>query len=219
LSKKDKMKNLLVINSSPRTTRSHTRKLTGVFAAHWVTKNPASSIVFRDLGLEQVPHVSENWIAGAFKAKELRSVDEHEALAKSDEYIKELKKADIIVIGVPMYNYGIPSSLKAYIDQVWRIHETWELNHDNLQDPYIGLVKEKKMYLLISTGLQGHEKGGYNEHNNFQTTYLKTAFKMIGIVDIHEISVNGEHFGGNNFSEAVENSNLKIKHVVESLEM
>jgi FMN-dependent NADH-azoreductase len=211
------MKNLLIINSSPRTQKSHTRHLTALFAAHWLNKYADYSITLRELGLEHVPHINEGWIAGAFKAKELRSVEEHEALSKSDEYIRELKNADIIVIGAPMYNYSIPSALKAYLDQVVRVNETWVLNHDNLEDPYIGLLKEKKLYLLLSRGAQGYEKGGYNEHVNFQTTYLKAVLKMIGIVDVHEIAINGELFGGCGLAKAIEQSQLEIKKVVEEL--
>ncbi|MEN0056537.1 MAG: NAD(P)H-dependent oxidoreductase [Mucilaginibacter sp.] len=213
------MKSLLVINTSPRTTRSYTRKLTGTFTDIWLKKYPGAFIVWRDLGLEHVPHVSENWIAGAFKPKELRSAEEHEALAKSDEYINELKKADIIVMGVPMYNYSFPSSLKAYLDQVLRVHETWELDRENIRDPYIGQLKNKKLYLLMSRGAQGYEKGGYNEHVNFQTTYLRATFKMMGIVDIHEISINGELLGGSSLAESIENSQLEIKRIVEDLNM
>ena len=211
------MKSLLVINSSPRTGRSHTRKLTEAFATHWVKRNEGTSIIYRDLGLEHVPHMTESWIAATFKRKELRTAEDQEALAKSDEYIEELRKADVIIIGVPMYNYSIPSTLKAYLDQVLRVHETFELDRNNLADPYIGLLKEKKLFLLLSRGNSGYEKGGYNEHVNFQTTYLRAALKMMGIVDVHEIGIHGELAGGANHTAAIDNSHLEIERIVESL--
>jgi FMN-dependent NADH-azoreductase len=210
------MKQLLIINSSPRSGRSHSRRLTEVFVNHWQNKHADASVTYRELGLEHVPHVSETWIAGVYKPAELRTAEEKAALAKSDEYIKELREANVIVIGVPMYNYSFPSSLKAYIDQILRINETWELNHNNLKDPYIGLLKDKKMYLLLSRGAQGYEAGGYNEHVNFQTTYLKAAFKMAGIVDIHEVAINGELFGDKTLKDAIESAHLKIKEIIEN---
>lgn len=210
------MKKLLVINSSPRSGRSHSRRLTEVFVNHWKSKHADAVITYRELGLEQVPHVSETWIAGVYKPEELRTEEEKAALAKSDEYIKELREASVIIIGVPMYNYSFPSSLKAYIDQVLRINETWKLNHADLQDPYIGLLNDKKMYLLLSRGAQGYEPGGYNEHINFQTTYLRAAFKMAGIVDIHEVAINGELFGEGMLKNSIENAHLKIKEIIEN---
>lgn len=211
------MKSLLVINTSPRTGRSHTRKLTDAFATHWLKRNDPSSIIYRDLGLEHVPHMTEGWIAATFKRKEVRTAEDWEALAKSDAYIAELRKADVIVIGVPMYNYSIPSTFKAYLDQVLRVYETFELDRTNMADPYIGLLKEKKLYLLLSRGNSGYEKGGYNEHVNFQTTYLRAAFKMMGIVDVHEIEIHGELTGGANLTAVIDSCQLEIERVVAAL--
>lgn len=77
----------------------------------------------------------------------------------SKELINELKAADIIVLAAPMHNWTITSSLKAYIDQVLRVNETWELNTADLSNPYIGLLKNKTLLLLTSRGAQGYERG------------------------------------------------------------
>lgn len=212
------MKNLLVINSSPRTIRSHTRRLTDTFAEQWKTKFPDCKIVYRDIGLQPVPHVCEHWIAGAFKPAEQRSSEEKEALRKSDEYIQELKDSDIIIIGAPMYNYSITSSLKAYFDQVLRVNETWVLNHDNLLDPYIGQLKNKKLFLLISRGAQGYEPNGYNEKVNFQTTYLRAVLKMMGIFEVEEITINGELFGEENLQKSIAEANDHIKSTINKIQ-
>ncbi|SDE05798.1 FMN-dependent NADH-azoreductase [Mucilaginibacter pineti] len=211
------MKNILVINSSPRTARSHTRKLTETFVDSWKGNVPDATIVYRDLGLEHVPHVSENWIAGAFKPAEERLPEERKALLKSDEYIKELKDADIIVIGAPMYNYSITSSLKAYFDQVLRINETWKLNVDDLKNPYLGQLKNKKLFLLLSRSTQGFEEGGYNEKLNFQTTYLKAILKMMGIIDVEEVILDGELFGESNFQQSLINAHHQVTSIVTGL--
>ncbi|MNR35681.1 FMN-dependent NADH-azoreductase 1 [compost metagenome] len=113
-----------------------------------------------------------------------------------------------------MYNWSVPSSLKAYIDQVLRVNETWEVNHEDQRNPYIGLLKNKSLFLLLSRGAQGYEKGGYNEHMNFQSDYLRTVFNIIGITDIQEVSVDGEAFGTEAFELAKNNSNARIKVLI-----
>lgn len=208
------MKKILVINASPREERSHSRRLTDVFVEYYKECKPESTIKFRDLGKSNIPHVNEKWIAGAFKHQSARTSEEIETLKFSAELIKELKEADVIVLGSPMYNWSVPSSLKAYIDQVLRVNETWEVNHEDQRNPYIGLLKNKSLFLLLSRGAQGYEKGGYNEHMNFQSDYLRTVFNIIGITDIQEVSVDGEAFGTEAFELAKNNSNARIKALI-----
>lgn len=212
----NKMKKLLVINSSPREIRSHSRKLIDVFVECWQEHAAESAITFRDLAKSNIPHITENWIAGAFKPEIERTEEEIEALKISAELISELKEADIIVIGAPMHNWSITSSLKAYIDQVLRVNETWKLNPDNYQNPYIGLLENKSLFLLLSRGVQGYEKGEYNEHMNFQTPYLKTVFNIIGITDIHEVAINGEAFRSESYRQSMESSGSKINDLIKA---
>jgi FMN-dependent NADH-azoreductase len=216
LPKINNMKKLLVINSSAREGRSHSRRLTEVFAEQWKQQVSPDTITFRDLGKCNIPHVTEDWIAGAFKSAAERNETELEALKISNELIRELKEADVIAIGAPMYNWSVTSSLKAYIDQVLRVNETWKVNPDDYQNPYIGLLENKTLFLLLSRGAQGYEKGGYNEHMNFQTPYLKTVFNIIGISDIHEVSVNGEAFGQEAFELSVKDSDSKIRDLIKT---
>lgn len=211
-----KMKKLLVINSSPREGRSHSRRLTDVFTNHWKEHNATGSIVYRDLAKSGIPHVNESWIAGAFKHQDNRTAEEIDALKISGELIGELKQADVIVLGAPMHNWSITSTLKAYIDQIIRINETWELNTENLKSPYIGLMKGKTLILLISRGATGYELGEYNAHMNFQTPYLRTVFNIMGITDIHEVALNGEGLGPDAFEISIKNSHLKIQELIET---
>lgn len=209
------MKKVLVLNSSARKQNSKSRKLTEVFTDHWKSIQNNALINYRDLGESHVPHINESWIAAAFKPENLRSLQEIEALKTSDEYIAELREADVIVIGAPMYNWSIPSSLKAYIDQVLRVNETWKLNPENMQNPYIGLLQNKTVFLLLSRGAQGYEKGEYNEHMNFQSNYLKTVFNIIGITNIHTVAVNGESFDPEKYQESINNSHQAIRDLIE----
>lgn len=209
------MKKVLVINSSARTGRSQSRKLTEVFVDHWKSIHNHPVIRFRELGNADVPHINENWIAAAFKPAENRSEQEMEALKISDVYISELKEADVIVLGTPMYNWSIPSALKAYIDQVLRVNETWKRNPDNMQNPYIGLLENKTVFLLLARGAQGYEKGGYNEHIDFQTDYLKTVFNIIGINNVHVIAINGESFDAEQYRNAIDTSHQQVRALME----
>ena len=209
------MKKVLVINSSARALRSHSRKLTEVFIDHWKNTHINSIITCRELGNADVPHINENWIAAAFKPAAARSVEEVEALKISDTYIAELREADVIVLGSPMYNWSVPSALKAYIDQILRVNETWKFNSADIQNPYIGLLQNKTLFLLLSRGAQGYEKGGYNEHMDFQSDYLKTVFNIIGISNIHVIAVNGQSYDPEKFKRSVDTSHQDIRDLVE----
>lgn len=208
------MKKVLVINSSARAQHSQSRKLTEIFVEHWKNIQADPVIRYRELGNTDVPHINQNWIAAAFKPKATRSEEEKEALKTSDVYISELGEADIIVIGSPMYNWSIPSTLKAYIDQILRVNETWKINPDDKQNPYIGLLENKTLFLFLTRGAQGYEKGEYNEHMNFQSNYLKTVFNIIGITNIHVIAINGASFDGEKFRESIETSHQKIKELI-----
>lgn len=209
------MKKVLVINSSARTLNSQSRKLTEVFVNHWKNIHTNPHITYRELGTANVPHIDENWIAGAFKPEMARSEQEKEALKTSDLFIAELRQAAIIVIGSPMYNWSVPSALKAYIDQVVRVNETWKLNPGNYENPYIGLLENKTVILLLSRGAQGYEKGEPNEHMNFQSNYLKTVFNVMGIHNIHLVAVEGATLDPETLKQRVESSHQKIESLIE----
>ncbi|KIO77512.1 NAD(P)H dehydrogenase [Pedobacter lusitanus] len=207
------MKKLLIINASPRGSRSNSRSLTELFLKQWKQNRPFAGVQYREVGQQAIPHVSELWIAGAFKPADLRTSEEIDALKLSDQLIAELKNADVIVLGTPMYNWSIPSALKAYLDQVIRVNETITINGKNPENPYTGLLKNKSLYLLLSRGNGGYGKGEYYEHMNFQSGYLKTVFNIMGISDIHEIALNGEAFGGLQFEQSIREVHAAIDQV------
>lgn len=209
------VKKVLVINSSARTVHSQSRKLTEAFTEHWKTVHINPVICFRELGNTHVPHVNENWIAAAFKPEAARSEEEVAALKTSDAYISELREADIIVLGSPMYNWSIPSALKAYIDQILRVNETFKVDPAEVQNPYIGLLENKTVILLLSRGEQGYEKGGYNEHLDFQSSYLKAVFHVMGISDIHVIAVGRKWLDAEEFRKSMDKSQQNIRALIE----
>lgn len=209
------MKNLLIINASPRSERSNSRSLTGLFGNKWIENYPDYTIQHREVGQEAIPHVSELWISAAFKPAALRTEEEIDALKLSDQFIAELKAADVIVLGTPMYNWSIPSALKAYLDQVIRVNETIEISAADPKNPYVGLLKDKRVYLLLSRGNGGYGAGEYYAHMNFQSAYLKTVFNIMGIDDIHEVALNGEAFGGKLFEESIKDVHSEINRITD----
>ncbi|MGG6232058.1 FMN-dependent NADH-azoreductase [Tenacibaculum sp. SDUM215027] len=190
------MNKVLIINASVRNEKSHSRQLTQLFVKNWQKKHPNDTFSYRDVGLKEIPPINEKWIASAFIKPEDRTAENQSGVNLSDKLIKEFKEHDVYVIGTPMYNWSIPSGLKAYIDQLMRINETWKFRSGTPDGDYVGLLKNKKMFILSSRGDTGYGKNEKNEHMNFQTTYLKFVFEVMGIQDITIISLDNEEFGG-----------------------
>lgn len=207
------MNKVLIINSSVRNEKSHSRKLTQLFEENWKAKNPSDIFTYREVGLKQIPAINEKWIASAFVKPENRTEENQSGVELSDKLIKEFKEHDIYILGTPMYNWSIPSGLKSYIDQLMRINETWKFRSGQPDGDYVGLLKNKKMFILSSRGDTGYEENEKNEHMNFQTTYLKFVFGIMGIKDISIISLDNEEFGG----EIFENSKKIIYQRIEQI--
>ena len=112
------MPTLLHLDASPRGDRSISRQLTRDFAAAWKQTHPEGQIIYRDLGHDPVPLVTETFIAAVYTPPEARSPELRATVATSDQLISELKAATEYVFGVPMYNFSVPAGFKAYIDQI-----------------------------------------------------------------------------------------------------
>ncbi len=209
------MKKLLVINASARTDRSKSRLLTETFVDRWKNIHTNPIISFRELGTADIPHINEKWITASFKPGAARTSEDIEVLKTSDTYIAELRAADIIVLGSPMYNWSIPSTLKAYIDHVIRFNETWKPNLNNPANPYTGLLENKTLVLLLSRGSSGYEEGEANAHMNFQSTYLKTVFNIIGISNIHMIAINGVSEDKEKLERSINTSIRDVQQLIE----
>lgn len=209
------MKKILIITASARTAQSKSRALTETFVNLWNEIQGEAVFKFRDLSNSDIPFVNESWIQAASKKKEVRDEIDNQALKLSNFYIQELKEADCIVLGTPMYNWSIPAVLKGYIDQIIRINETWKFDSDNTENPYLGLLENKTIFLLLTRGGIGYEKGEPNAHMNFQSAYLQEVFKLIGIDNIHTIAVNGESGDQEAFAKSLETAHKTIKSLIE----
>jgi FMN-dependent NADH-azoreductase len=180
------MPTLLKIDSSPMGERSVSRKLTAEFAKSWTEAHPSGTVISRDLTTLDIPVVNGAWVAAAYTPEDARTAEQKKALAVSDLLIAELQKSDEYVIGVPMHNFSIPSTLKLWIDQVVRIGKTTAYSATGAE----GLLKGKKATLLMASG-GVYEQGSGREAFNFVTPYLRTVFGFLGITDVHFIAAGG----------------------------
>lgn len=204
------MAHLLQIDSSPRGNRSHSRRLTREFVEAWKQNHPTDRVTYRDVGRQPVPHVNEAWIAAAYTPPEQRTPALWEALSVSDRLIDELIAADILVIGVPMYNFSVPSTFKAYIDQIVRIGRTFAFNPQNAENPYQPLLHGKKMFVITARGGSGFGPGERYGPMNHQDPYIRVAFGFIGITDITFIKVENDEQGGISLATSIAQAQAKI---------
>ncbi len=177
------MNPLLVIHSSGRVTRSVTRTLAQHAVAAWTRIAPRAPVVERDVGLHPPATVNEPWIAAAYTPPQERSADQHAALAVSETIIGEIESAAAIVVAAPMYNFGMPAQLKAYIDQVVRAGRTFGLT-DDPHHPYQPLLASKPVLVLESTSTTTLLPGGPIAHLNFLEPHLQTALGFVGLTDV-----------------------------------
>ena len=179
------MKQILIIETSPREKMSASRKVTEKLLARLLSEFPDAKLVYRDLAKDHLPHL-DNSILKAISSKDPAEILANIESGKlSDHLISELLASDILVIGTPMWNFGIPSLLKAWIDLVVRAGKTFNYTEIGVQ----GLVKDKKAFLIISSG--GIFIDGPWKAWDFVDPYLRQILKFIGIDDVQTVRVEG----------------------------
>lgn len=197
------MKQILAIQGSPRGERSHSRRLVESFLKAWQAEQGGGEVVQREVGRVTLPPVTEGWIAAAFHPhpKERSEVMKAD-LALSDTLVAELFAADRLVIAAPMYNFGVPSGVKAWIDQIVRVGVTFAFNPDDPHNPYQPLVLGKKALIVTSRGDSGYGPDGVNAHLNHADAYLRAVLGLIGISEVTVIAVENEEFDGRAFEDS-----------------
>ncbi|WP_341527589.1 FMN-dependent NADH-azoreductase [Nostoc sp. UHCC 0302] len=174
------MANILHIDTSPRGERSISRALSYEFITSWKDTHTGDKVTYRDLGHNPVPHVNEAWIAAAFTPPDTHTPELAEAIKLSDSLIDEFIAADRYVIGVPMYNFNIPSTFKAYIDQIVRVGRTFTIDENG----YKGLVDSSKKLLIITARGGSFPPGTPFAAYDYQEPYLRAIFGFLGITDV-----------------------------------
>lgn len=208
------MKTLLILNSSSKKEGSISRSLTSIFVDEWMRLYPDDIIMYRDIHQSQIPHISAQWIEAAFKPIEQRSAADISQLELSNKLVDELIAADIVVLGTPMYNWSIPSCLKAYLDHIVRINLTILLNEGDAETPVKGLLQNKQAFLCLSRGGLGYDNGEKFASTNFQSSYLKHIFHLIGFHTVSEIAINGTSHSEIAISTKQNEATKKIKEII-----
>ncbi|WP_316825074.1 FMN-dependent NADH-azoreductase [Pedobacter miscanthi] len=169
---------ILHLISSPRGAASFSIKLGNAIVEKLQAVNPDSTLITHNLVESPFPHLEEVHINSFFTPLESHTPEFAEAIKHSNEAIAELKDADAIVIGAPMYNFGIHSSLKAWIDHIARAGQTFSYSEKGPE----GLVKNKKVYLAISSG--GVYSEGPMKPYDFTESYLRSVLGFLGMTDV-----------------------------------
>ncbi|HMI53266.1 MAG TPA: NAD(P)H-dependent oxidoreductase [Candidatus Saccharimonadales bacterium] len=170
--------NLLKIDSSARRS-SVSRQLTHTFVTAWRKENPRGLVVERDLSTATLPLITDEWTQAAFSDPSVWTAGQRSAIAASDELVAELEAADTIVIGVPMYNFAIPSNLKAWIDQIVRVGKTVVFGAEGPQ----GQLSGRKVVVITSRG-GSYAPGTATAQFDHQENYLRHIFGFIGLTDV-----------------------------------
>ncbi len=180
------MAKLLQINSSLFGDNGNSSTLANEFVQRWKAVNPAGEVVVRDFAKEKVPHLDATRVQALFSPAEGRTAEQQAVLDYSDNIIAEIQSADAIVIGVPMYNFGVPSALKAYFDHIARAGVTFKYTETGP----VGLLNDKPVYIIATRG--GIYKG---QPADSQSPFLKSFLGFVGLKDVHFIYAEGLNMG------------------------
>lgn len=181
---------------------SHTRRLSALL----VDRLKASAVVYHDLADMQLPHIGTN-IRDAWVSEGERDSALDELAARSKKLIAELHAADIVVIGSPMYNFSVPSTLKAWIDHVAVARQTFRYTENGPE----GLLEGKKAYLVLSSG--GVYSEGPAASSDHVDTYLRTVLAFMGITDVTTIRAEGVALGPEQEKVAMQQASAKIQTI------
>ena len=195
---------LLQINASIFAKHGQSTRLADEFVAAWSASNPDAQVVVRDLAEETVPHLDAERF-GAFLAKPGELTPEQQGVVDhSDALIDELKRADVLVLGLPMYNFGVPSTLKAYIDHVARAGATFKYTD---KGP-VGLLTGKKAYVFATRG------GIYaGTPLDTQTAYVRDMLRFLGIDDVEFVYAEGLAIGAERKTAALSQAQRAIERL------
>jgi FMN-dependent NADH-azoreductase len=198
--------NVLRIDASSRYNGSVTRQLLDKFLEELQMQHRHIQIEYRDLARDNLPFIDEDWIGANFTRAEQRTAAQKKILAQSDQLVKQVQDADILVIGVPVYNFSIPAALKAWIDLVARAGLTFRYTENGP----VGLLKNKKVYLVLASG--GTPIGSAID---FASGYLQHVLGFLGIHDVALISAERLNV---NDATGKRDAQQQINHAVKKLQ-
>ena len=198
------MKTLLQIQSSLFSNGGESSRLAAQFVERWRAANPDGPVIVRDVGGEPVPHLTSERFQSFLAKPEERTPAQQAVAGFSDQLIDELERADVIVLGLPMYNFGVPSTLKAYFDHVARAGRTFKYTATGP----VGLLTGKKAVVFATRG------GLYaGTPLDSQTGYVRDFLRFLGVSDVEFVYAEGLAMGDASKSESL----AKAGHAVRAL--
>ncbi len=196
------MTTLLQINSSVFSQGGQSSQLADHYVAAYLKSNPGAKIVTRDLAANPVPHLGGETVGAYFTPADQRSDAQKAAIALSDELVAEIQAADTIVIGAPMYNFNIPSVLKAYFDHIARAGVTFKYTE---QGP-VGLLTGKKAVVFSTRG------GLYaGTPNDVETPFVRQFLGFLGMTDVNFVYAEGLAYGDEKKAEAMKAAKAEVE--------
>jgi FMN-dependent NADH-azoreductase len=196
------MTTLLQLNTSLFSNHGQSSQLADRFVGRWQAANPGARVVVRDLAGEPVPHLDAPRFLAFVAQPEARSAEQQAVVAYSDALIDELRAADVVVIGLPMYNFGVPSTLKAYFDHIARAGVTFRYTANGPQ----GLLANKKVIVFATRG--GHYVGTPLDS---QTDYVRAFLGFVGITDVEFVYAEGLNLGDDSKAAALAAAHEKLE--------
>ena len=200
--------NILQVNSSARAEDSLSTRLATALVERLkssATQPEAVTVTIRDVGRNPHPELNETALQALFTPADQRSAEQAARVAIDDEVIAELQRADVVVLGVPMYNFGVPASLKNWIDAVSRAKVTFRYTENGPE----GLLKGKKVYVALTRG------GLYRDTPaDIQTPYVKMVLSFLGMTDVQFIYAEGLAMGPEAAEQALASADRQIEEAV-----
>jgi FMN-dependent NADH-azoreductase len=175
------MTKVLVVQSSALNETSNTRLLTAKLLAR-LGRDSELDISTRDLAQDPLPHISDKTLGAFFTPADQRTEEQDQIIALSDRLVTELMATDVIIVAAPMYNFGVPSTLKAYFDHIARAGVTFKYTETGP----VGLVQNKQAYIVTATG--GIHAG---TPRDFVAPYVATFLGFLGINDVETFAAEG----------------------------
>lgn len=197
------MNTLLKITASLAGANGQSSQLADRFIANWLAKNPHGRVVTRDLSADAIPHLTAERFQALLAKPEERTAAQRAVVEYSDALIEELKNADVIVFAVPMHNFSVPSTLRAYFDHIARAGVTFRYTAEGPQ----GLIQGKQAYVFITRG------GYYSDVADTQTPYLRQFLGFIGLTEVQFVHAEGLAIS----EEAREKSLTAARHTIAKL--
>ncbi|WP_323844197.1 FMN-dependent NADH-azoreductase [Microbulbifer magnicolonia] len=197
------MAKLLKIQTSIFQNDGQSSLLADQFVKNWQARNPDGQVTSRDLAAEPVPHLDLARFQSFITPAEERTAEQKAVVSYSDALIEEIAAADVLVLGIPMYNFSVPSTLRAYFDHIARVGVTFQYTPEGPE----GLLKGKKAVVFIT-------RGGYYGEDHAQTAFVRQFLGFIGIADVEFVHAEGLAVGDEARDKALSAAQERIAQLV-----